>query len=75
MNRERVEILTRRAVFALLPLLCLGTIGPGCSPAGQASTSSGTPRLARMLGRRGTGDPRQKRNPSNRPAPRKGTLR
>ena len=74
MSRERGGILTRRAVLALLPLLCLGAIGPGCTPAGQASTNSGSSRLDKMRARRGTGDPRQKRKPSNRPAPRKDAL-
>ncbi|GAC1452073.1 MAG: hypothetical protein NVSMB9_37070 [Isosphaeraceae bacterium] len=75
MSRERMGSLTRRTVLTLFPLLCLGTIGPGCSPAGEASTSSGTPRFDKMRGLRGTGDPRQKRKPSNRAAPRKSALR
>lgn len=71
MSRERVGVLTRRAVLGLFPGLCLGTIGLGCSPAGQAST----PRLGKMLERRGTGNPRQKGKSSSNPAPRKAALR
>jgi hypothetical protein len=71
MSHARVGILTRRAVLALFPLFCLGTVGPGCSPVGPASTKAGTPRFGKMLERRGTGDPRQKGKRSARPAPRK----
>jgi hypothetical protein len=61
MLHERWESMTRRAALALLPWLCLATAGPGCSPAGQASSEAeGTPdRLKRMRTRRGTGDPRR----------------
>jgi hypothetical protein len=58
---ERWRSLTRRAALALLPWLCLAAVGPGCSPAGQAS--SGTERipdrLKKMRALRGTGDPRR----------------
>jgi hypothetical protein len=59
MVHERWGSVTRRAALALLPWLCLTTVGPGCSPAGQAS--SGTERipdrLKKMRALRGTGDP------------------
>jgi hypothetical protein len=64
MLHERWGSLTRRAALALLPWLCLATVGPGCSPAGQAS--SGTEmipdRLKKMRALRGTGDPRRQGN-------------
>jgi hypothetical protein len=58
---ERSRSMTRRAAHALLPCLCLATAGPGCSPAGQASSAAnGTPdRLMKMRALRGTGDPRR----------------
>ena len=56
MSHARVGILTRRAVIALFPLFCLGTVGPGCSPVGQDSTKTGASRLDKMRDRRGTGD-------------------
>jgi hypothetical protein len=61
MLHERSGSVTRRTALALLPCLCLATAGPGCSPAGQASsTANGTPdRLMKMRARRGTGDPRR----------------
>jgi len=54
---------TRRAALALLPWLCLATVGPGCLPSGQASSgAAGIPdRLKKMRALRGTGDPRQRR--------------
>jgi hypothetical protein len=61
MLHERWGTVTRRATLALLPWLCLATICPGCSPAGQ--TTSGTERipdrLKKMRALRGTGDPRR----------------
>jgi hypothetical protein len=52
---------TRRAVLALLPWLCLATAGPGCSPAGEASSGAAEipDRLKKMRALRGTGDPRR----------------
>ena len=67
MLHEQWGSLTRRAALALLPWLCLATVGPGCSPAGQAS--SGTERipdrLKKMRARRATGDPRRQGNRSS----------
>ena len=61
MSHERWRSVTRRAALALLPWLCTAAVGPGCSPAGRAS--SGTERipdrLKKMRARRGTGDPRR----------------
>jgi hypothetical protein len=59
MVHERSGSVTRRATLALLPWLCLASIGPGCSPAGQAPSGTGrTPdRLKKMRALRGTGDP------------------
>jgi hypothetical protein len=66
MLHERWGSLTRRAALALLPWLCLAAVGPGCSPAGQAS--SGTERipdrLKKMRALRGTGNPRRQVNRS-----------
>jgi hypothetical protein len=61
MLHERSGSVTRRAALALLPCLCLATAGPGCSPAGQASSAAnGTPdRLKKMRARMGPGDPRR----------------
>jgi hypothetical protein len=61
MLHERWGSVTRRAALALLPWLCLATAGPGCSPAGQASSgAAGIPdRLKKMRALRGTGDPRR----------------
>jgi hypothetical protein len=67
MLHERWRSLTRRAALALLTWLCLAAVGPGCSPAGQAS--SGTERipdrLKKMRAIRGTGDPRRQVNRSS----------
>jgi hypothetical protein len=61
MSNDRWANLTRRAVLALVPWLCLATTGPGCSPSDQAPTgASGTPdRLDKMRALRGSGDPRR----------------
>jgi hypothetical protein len=61
MCHDQCETLTRRAALALLPWLCLATAGPGCSPAGPASSgAAGIPdRLKKMRALRGTGDPRR----------------
>jgi hypothetical protein len=61
MLHDRWGSVTRRAALVLLPWLCLATAGPGCSPAGQASSGAeGTPdRLKKMRALRGTGDPRR----------------
>ena len=61
MSHERSENVTRRAALALVPWLCLAAIGPGCLPAGQASSgAAGIPdRLEKMRALRGTGDPRR----------------
>jgi hypothetical protein len=61
MLHERWGRVTRRAALALVPWLCLAAAGPGCSPAGQASSGAErTPdRLKKMRARRGTGDPRR----------------
>jgi hypothetical protein len=70
MLHERWGSLTRRAALALLPWLCLATAGPGCSPAGQASSGTeGTPdRLKKMRALRGTGDPSRQGERSPIPA-------
>jgi hypothetical protein len=61
MLHERWRSVTRRAALALLPWLCLATAGPGCSPAGQASSGGERipDRLKKMRDLRGTGDPRR----------------
>jgi prepilin-type N-terminal cleavage/methylation domain-containing protein/prepilin-type processing-associated H-X9-DG protein len=59
--------MTRRTALALLPCLCLATVGSGCSPAGQASSGAKIPdRLKKMRALRGTGDPRQQGKRSSR---------
>ena len=65
MLHKRWRSLTRRAALALLPWLCLATVGPGCSPAGQASSGAEKipDRLKKMRALRGTGDPRRQGNP------------
>jgi hypothetical protein len=70
MLHERWGRMTRRAALALLPWFCLATAGPGCSPAGQASSGTeGIPdRLEKMRALRGTGDPRRQRKRSSIPA-------
>jgi hypothetical protein len=67
MLHERWRSLTRRAALALLPWLCLAAVGPGCSPAGQASsgTERSPDRLKKMRALRGTGDPRRQGNRSS----------
>ena len=66
MLHERWRSLTRRAALALLPWLCLAAVGPGCSPAGQASSGAEKipDRLKKMRALRGTGDPRRQVNRS-----------
>jgi hypothetical protein len=61
MCNDQWVTVARRAALALLPGLCLATAGPGCSPAGQASSrAAGIPdRLDKMRVLRGTGDPRR----------------
>jgi hypothetical protein len=61
MCHDQLRTVTRRAAVALLAWLCLATAGPGCAPAGQASSGPpGIPdRLKKMRALRGTGDPRQ----------------
>ena len=61
MVHEQWGSVTRRAALALLPWLCLVTIGPGCSPAEQASSANERipERLKKMRALRGTGDPRR----------------
>jgi hypothetical protein len=70
MLHEQWRSVRRRAVLALLPWLCLATAGPGCSPAGQAS--SGAKRIPdrheKIRALRGTGDPRQQGDRSPIPA-------
>jgi hypothetical protein len=70
MSHERWRNVTRRAALALLPWLCVATVGPGCSPAGQVS--SGTERipdrLKKMRALRGSGDPRRHGMRSSIPA-------
>jgi hypothetical protein len=59
--------MTRRTALAVLPWLGLALAGPGCSPAGQASSgAAGIPdRLEKMRALRGTGDPKR---PAKRPS-------
>lgn len=70
MLHQRWGSMTRRAALALLPWFGLATVGPGCSPAGQASRGTkGIPnRLEKMRALRGTGDPRRQRKRSSIPA-------
>ena len=77
MCHHQGETVTRRAALALLPWLCLATAGPGCSPAGQASSgASGIPdRLKKMRALRGTGDPRRQDKRSSIPARQKSRSR
>ena len=58
---ERLGNVNRRAALALTPWLWLAAVGPGCSPAGQASGgAAGIPdRLKKMRALRGTGNPRR----------------
>jgi hypothetical protein len=57
---DQWRTVTRRAALALLLWLGVATAGPGCSPAGQASSrAAGIPdRLKTMRNRSQTGDPR-----------------
>ena len=70
MYHDQCRTVTRRAALALFPWLCLAAAGPGCSPAGQASSgSAGIPdRLEKMRALRGTGDPRRAGKRSSIPA-------
>ena len=70
MLHERWGSVTRRTALALVPWLCLAAAGPGCSPAGQASSGAdGTrDRLKKMRALRGTGDPRRQGERSSLPA-------
>jgi hypothetical protein len=70
MLHERWRSVTRRAALALLAWLCLASAGPGCSPAGQASSGAerNPDRLKKMSARRGTGDPRRQGEQSPVPA-------
>jgi hypothetical protein len=67
MLHERWRGVTRRSALALLPWLCMATVGPGCSPGGQAlSGTEGVPdRLKKMRAQSGTGDPRRQGNRSS----------
>jgi hypothetical protein len=77
MSHDRWEAEIRRAALALLPWLCLAAAGPGCSPAGPASSgAAGTPdRLNKMRDLRGTGDPRRQGERSSIPARQKSSSR
>ena len=70
MCHDRWGTVTRRAALALLPWLCLATAGPGCSPAGPASSRAARipDRLEKLRALRGTGDPRRPGKRSSLPA-------
>ena len=65
MCHDQRATVTRRAALALFPWLCLAAAGPGCSPAGQASSGSARipDRLEKMRALRGTGDPIRRGKP------------
>ena len=67
MLHDRWRSITRCAALALLPWLCLATVGPGCSPAGQPSSGTARipDRLKKMRALRGSGDPTWQGGPSS----------
>jgi hypothetical protein len=60
MCHDKWGTVTRRVSLALLACLGLAGVGPGCSPAGQASSGAARipDRLKKMRALRGTGDSR-----------------